>query len=93
MYFVKLDEILINRVCKDYEETYYTKCIHPHMRKITDKLSGVINWLFTTYGNINRYIPMEKSQKVLDIFYDFQSPITGIFEPIRELEQLEIGRK
>ena len=55
-----------------------------------DPISVFITWLFTTYGDIDRETIKEEEKKVLDIAYDLQNPITDIFEPIQELEQLEI---
>ena len=69
---------------------YYKERSNPHISTVTDGLSVFLPQLFTTYGNIDRDIIKEEEKKVPEIVYELQNPITNIFEPIQELEQLAI---
>ena len=81
----------MNQVCTAIEEKFYKKVINLHTITVTDPLSTFLTWLFTNYGDIDSDIIVEEAKKVLDFFYDLQSPITDIFEPIQELKKLDIA--
>ena len=77
------------------EDTYYKEQISPHTNTVIEPLFSVfITQLFTTYKDIDRDAISEEAEKVLEISYNLQDPMTNIFEPIQELEQLAIaGRR
>ena len=87
---VELEKALINITCNAVQDAYYKESINPHMSIVTDGLSVFLPWLFTTYGDIDRDTIKEEKKKVLEVVYELQNPITDIFEPIQELEQLTI---
>jgi hypothetical protein len=75
-------------------DTYYKERVSPHTNTVTESLSVFLSWLFTSYGEIDRDAISEQQKKVLEIAYNMQDPMTKIFEPIQELEQLAIaGRR
>ena len=53
-------------------------------------MSVFITWLFTTYGDIDHDAISEEVDKVLEMSYNIQDPMTNIFEPIQDLEQLAV---
>ena len=50
-----------------------------------------LTWLFTTYGDIDHDTIKEEEDHVSKIVYDLRNPITDVFEPMQELEQLAIA--
>ena len=80
----------MNLTCNSIEETYYRERINPHTSTVTEPLSVFLTWLFSNYGDIDHDIIKEEEQRVSEIVYNLQSPITDIFDPIQELEQLAI---
>ena len=88
---VELEKTLINLTCTAIDETYYKERINPHTSTVTEPLSVFLTWLFTNYGDIDHDTIKEEEKRVSEITYDLQSPITDIFEPIQELEQLAIA--
>ena len=73
------------------KETYYRERINPHTSTVTEPLSIFLQWLFTNYGDIDHDSIKEEEKRVSEIVYDLQKPITDIFDPIQELEQLAIA--
>ena len=88
---VELEKILINLTCNAMQETYYQERINPHTSTVTEPLSDFLTWLFTNYGDIDHDTIKEEEKRVSAITYDLQNPITDIFNPIQELEQLAIA--
>lgn len=88
---VELEKVLIDLTCNAMEEMYYRERINPHTSTVTEPLSVFLTWLFSNYGDIDHDIIREKEKCVSEITYNLQSPITDIFDPIQELEQLAIA--
>ena len=90
---VEVEKALLNQTCAALDDTYYKERISPHTNTVIEPLSTFLTWLFTTYGDIDREAIKTEEKKVLEITYDLQDPMTNIFEPIQELEQLAIAGK
>ena len=88
---LELEKVLINITCNALEDTYYKERINPQTNTVTEKLSVFLSWLFDTYGDIDSDTIAIEAKKVLELSYDLQNPITDVFEPIQELEQLAIA--
>ena len=88
---VELEKVLINQACKAMTETYYKERINPHTGTITEPLSVFLTWLFSTYGKIDHETIKEEEKRVSSLVYELQNPITDVFEPVQELEQLAIA--
>ena len=88
---VELEKVLVNQTCNALDETFYKERVNPATNTVTEKLSDFLSWLFTTYGDIDSDTIAHEAQKILEFSYDLQNPITDIFEPIQELEQLAIA--
>ena len=88
---VEPEQVFTNQVCTAIEETFYKEVVNPHTNTVTDSILGFLTWLFTNYGDIESDIIAEEARKIIENFYDLQIPITDIFEPIWELEQMAIA--
>ena len=88
---VELEKTLINLTCNAIKDTYYRERINPHTSTVTEPLANFLTWLFSTYGDIDHDSIKDEERRVSEILYDLQNPITTVFEPIQELEQLAIA--